>query len=196
MAGVDAVVAGRGREAACGGYFASVLEVLIGRELLDERPLLGLVGVAVLGHPARAGEQVVIAPHVQQRHLADDRAEEVGAAAASMLPTSRPPLLPPWMPRCAGEVTLRRDQVLGHGGEVLVGPLPVGLAGRPGASAGRTRRRRGCWPPRRRRPCSSQAAPDGRPVARAAARSRSRRSRRAGSGCCRRAPGPCAQTWK
>ena len=28
----------------------------------------------------------------------------------SMFPIRRPPLLPPWMPRCAGEVTLRRTR--------------------------------------------------------------------------------------
>ena len=42
-------------------------------------PLVGLVGVAVLGHPARAGEQLVVAPHVEQRHLADHRAEQLGS---------------------------------------------------------------------------------------------------------------------
>ena len=34
--------------------------------------------VAVLGHPAGAGQQPVVALHVQQRHLADDGAEQLG----------------------------------------------------------------------------------------------------------------------
>ena len=40
----------------------------------------GVVRVAVLGHPRRAGEQLVVALHVQQRHLADDRAEQLRVA--------------------------------------------------------------------------------------------------------------------
>ena len=77
-----------------------------------------------------------------------------------MAPTSRPPLLPPMMPRCAGVVTLRRDQVLGHGDEVVVGALRLALSA--------------AWCQRRaelaaaadvgqhvaRRPRSSQAAPE------------------------------------
>jgi hypothetical protein len=36
------------------------------------------VRVAVLGHPRGAGQQLVVALHVQQRHLADHRAEQIG----------------------------------------------------------------------------------------------------------------------
>ena len=67
----------------------------------------GRSGLPYSAHPARTGKQVVIAPHVEQRHLADDRAERSGRRT-SMLPIKRPPLLPPWVPRCGGEVTLRR----------------------------------------------------------------------------------------
>ena len=43
----------------------------------DELPVVGVVGVAVLGDPRRAGQQQVEPPHVQQRHAAHQRAEQL-----------------------------------------------------------------------------------------------------------------------
>ena len=42
--------------------------VVVGRDLGQRGPVFGLVGIAVLGHPRRAGQQQVEALHVQQRH--------------------------------------------------------------------------------------------------------------------------------
>ena len=43
-------------------------------------PHARLIGVAVLLHPRGARQQLVVAAHVEQRHLADDGAEELGGA--------------------------------------------------------------------------------------------------------------------
>jgi len=45
----------------------------------------------------------------------------------SMLPIKRPPLLPPWMPRCAGDVTLAPDEVFADGDEVVIRPITICL---------------------------------------------------------------------
>jgi hypothetical protein len=111
VAGVDAVVARRGRDDRVGGYFTPAFTLWYGEKVLDELPLLRVVGVAVLAHPARPGEERVVAAHVEQRHLADDGPKRSGRIV-SMLPTSRPPLLPPWMPRCSGAGDLAPDEVL------------------------------------------------------------------------------------
>ena len=84
----------------------------------------GRVRVAVLGHPRRAGQQVAVALHVQQRHLHHDRAEQLRvlrqhvadqqAAVAAALDAE-----------VLGRGDLARDQVLGDRGEVLVGLVPV-----------------------------------------------------------------------
>ena len=123
---------------------------LVRRPGLDVGPLLGLVGVAVLGHPARAGQQLVVALHVEQRHLADDGAEQLrahGEGAADQQAALRAAHDAEVLRR--GD--LARDQVLGDRDEVLEGLDAVLLDAPPCASAGRTRRRRGCWPGRRRR---------------------------------------------
>ena len=74
--GVDAVVAGRG-----GHEDRRVRRIrsqlLVRRVLRDEGPVVGVVGVAVLGHPRRAREQQVEPAHVQQRHHHDDRPEQL-----------------------------------------------------------------------------------------------------------------------
>ncbi len=55
------------------------LHIVEGRDRAQEGALFGvLVGEAVLVLPAGAGQQRVEAQHVQKRHLADDRAPEVG----------------------------------------------------------------------------------------------------------------------
>ena len=145
-------------------------------------------GIAVLGHPRGAGQQVAVALHVQQRHLHHDRAEQLRvlrqhvadqqAAVAAALDA-----------QVLRRGDLARDQVLRRPRRSPRRPCGGSPSARPGASAGRTRRRRGCWPPRTRRP--SPASPcRRRRNSPASARSRSRRSRTAGSARCRRASGP------
>ena len=90
--------------------------------------LLGQVGVAVIPHPARPGEQFVEPPHVSERHLADDDAEEFGPqrihAAHEQAAVAAPLDAEPGRRR-----HLAGDQVLGHGGEILVSPQPLLLEG-------------------------------------------------------------------
>ena len=54
------------------------LDVVIGRVGVEPVELLGVVGRAVLGDPQFGDQEMVIADHVEQRHLADHGAEEVG----------------------------------------------------------------------------------------------------------------------
>ena len=98
----------------------------------------------------------------------------------SMMPISRPPLLPPWAPSCSTVVMPRSHQIRCDRGEVLGDQVPA-LAHRLGVPArARTRRRRGCWPARRCRRGPARAGPARRrsPVS---STPRSRRSRRAAS---------------
>ena len=125
VAGVDAVVAGRRGEQHF-GIGRARLDVLVRAVFRDHGPVPGQVGVAVFGHPRGAGEQLVVAPHVEQRHAADDRGEQLGplhhgrsdqqpaVAAAFDAEALR-----------AGDAT--RDQVFGDGDEVVVAALLVGL---------------------------------------------------------------------
>ena len=53
------------------------LQVVIGRERTDELPLLRIVRVTVLFHPARTGQELRVAPHVRQRDLGHDRSEKI-----------------------------------------------------------------------------------------------------------------------
>ena len=78
MAGVHAVVARAGGEQHRRQPRGRVGHVLVGAVLRDPVPLRRVVRVAVFAHPAGAGQQPVVAPHVQQRHLADHGAEQLG----------------------------------------------------------------------------------------------------------------------
>ena len=190
----------------------AVVKQVVRRERPDELPLLGHVRVAVFGDPGVAGGQLGVAAHVQQRHPAGHGAEQlrvprqhvahqqpaVGAAhAAEPLPGR----------------DAARDQVPGHGREVLVRAVAVllqrgAVPGRPvlaaaadvrhhvdaaAACAGRSPSRRR----RRMRPSAVPARPGrSRRCRQASARLRTRRSRTAAWGSGRRAPGPWTATWK
>src|SRR5262249_46209089 len=54
---------------------AAAFDQLVGRETADELPLRGIVRIAVFGNPALTGEQLGVARHVEQRHVAPDRSE-------------------------------------------------------------------------------------------------------------------------
>ena len=125
---VDAVVAGGGREQRAGVLDVG-LHVLVGRVLADVGPVVGIVRVAVLGHPACAGQQLVVAPHVQQGHLGHHRIEEVralGHCGAHQKAAVGAALY--------AQVRGRREAVvhqpLRHRQEVVVGALPVFFEGR------------------------------------------------------------------
>ena len=61
------------------GYFDARLDVLVGRVGAQPVELRGILGRAVLGHPEARDQEAVVAQHVEQRHLAEHRAEQVGA---------------------------------------------------------------------------------------------------------------------
>src|SRR5215813_3572431 len=48
---------------------------MIGRDLLEKGPVVGFVGIAVFGDPARSREELAVAAHVEQWDRAPDRAE-------------------------------------------------------------------------------------------------------------------------
>ena len=75
VAGMDAVVAGRGGEQHRRVVFRRV-KAVVGRVVLQVCPFFGFVRVTVFGHPRGAGEQFVVALHVQQRYLHHNRAEQ------------------------------------------------------------------------------------------------------------------------
>ena len=125
MAGVDPVVARRGGQQHA-RIFLVLEDVVVRRVLADVGPLFRHVRVAVLSHPRGARQHLVIAAHVEQRHLADDGVEQVGTlhqhgarqqaaiAAAHDAQVAR-----------TGDFAL--DQVLRHGDEVVIRALAVFL---------------------------------------------------------------------
>ena len=76
MAGVDAVVLGRGDKERL-GVGDPRFQIVVGRDAFQEHRLVGNVGVAVFGDPRGAGEQLVIAQHVEERHLDHDGVEQI-----------------------------------------------------------------------------------------------------------------------
>src|SRR5262245_55575055 len=58
----------------------SHLGEMIGRNVLEERPVLRLVRIAVFRAPARAGEQLAVAAHVEEGDQAPDCAEALRIA--------------------------------------------------------------------------------------------------------------------
>ena len=125
MAGVDPVVARRGGQQHA-RIFLVLEDVLVRRVLADVSPLFRHVRVAVLSHPRGARQQLVIAAHVEQRHLADDGVEQIGTlhqhgarqqaaiAAAHDAQVAR-----------TGDFAL--DQVLRHRNEIVIRALTVFL---------------------------------------------------------------------
>eukprot|EP00964_Phaeocystis_antarctica_P091622 scaffold58790_cov65-Phaeocystis_antarctica.AAC.15 len=112
VARVHAVVARRG-----GAQEGRV--ALLGLDVV-RRPLGGLIGVAVLLHPRGTRQQRVVAAHVEQRHLADDGAEELGRADQHI--TGEQPTVGAALAAELGRGRdTARDQVLGDRLEVLEG---------------------------------------------------------------------------
>ena len=122
---MHAVVASGGRDQDRWIRAAAVDEV-IRRETANERPLLRDVGIAVFPHPARAGQQHVESPHVEQRHLADHRPEEFRPPHVHVA-DEQPAVAAPLDAEPPRRSDLPPDEILGHGREVFVGPRPAGL---------------------------------------------------------------------
>ena len=129
VAGVHAVVARRGGEEHL-RVLPVLRHVLVRRVLRDEGPVLGIVGVAVLAHPRGARRAACCSASCRAAAPWHTTAPKSSGRCSKAAPTSSPPWLPPRMPRCRGEVTLRAIEVLGHRGVVVVRLLAVFLARR------------------------------------------------------------------
>ena len=127
MSGMHPVVAGRGGEQGAGiGHIG--LQVVVGREGLDELPLFGQVGIAILGHPAGSRQQLVEPPHVEQRDLADNRAEEIGPAGQHVA-HEQAAIAPPHGSQVTGRRDLAGDQVFRDRDEIFVRLVAILLEG-------------------------------------------------------------------
>ncbi len=58
--------------------FRAPFDVVVGRVLQDVGELLRVLRRAVLGHPQRRQLELVVADHVEQRHVAQHCAEQIG----------------------------------------------------------------------------------------------------------------------
>ena len=99
---------------------------MIGRDLSQERAFFGIVRVSILADPGCAGEQFVVAQHVEQRHLYDDCVPEFGTLGelnAHQQAAVRAAL----DAKAAWRCDLARDQIFGDGGEVVVDDLALRL---------------------------------------------------------------------
>ena len=120
---MHAVVA-RGGQQDGGRVVLRRIEQVVGREGADVFPLFRLVRIAVFGHPRRAGQQLVVALHVQQRHLDHHRTEQfrvlrehVAGEQAAVAAAADAKVL--WR----GDLAV--DHVARDRGEILVGLVPV-----------------------------------------------------------------------
>ena len=119
-------------------------QVLIGRIKPHERPVAGHVGIAIFADPARAGEQVRIAPHVGERRAGDDRGIEVGPLVrrradqdAAVRAARNAELAARRDARCGSDPRRRREDRRSCAAGSRAAP--------PRARPGHIRRRRGCW---------------------------------------------------
>src|SRR5262249_9151943 len=53
---------------------------MVGRDLLEEGPVIWFVGIAIFGDPARASEELAVAAHIEQWDRAPNSAEARGCA--------------------------------------------------------------------------------------------------------------------
>ena len=92
----------------------------------------------------------MVAAHVEQRHLRDDGPEQVGSHGQHVA-HQQPAVASAHDAELVRRGDAPADQVFGDGYEVLVCSGTIRLQGRLMPIGDRTRRRRGCSPPRRRR---------------------------------------------
>src|SRR5262245_28158907 len=95
---------------------------LIGRDLLEECPVFRLVRISILGDPTRAGEELAVATHVEQRNDAPDRAKALRIARQHIADEK-----PTVAAAVAGEPLRARDspsnEIGCHSGEVVLRAL-------------------------------------------------------------------------
>ena len=124
MARMHAVIAGRCSEQH--RWIAHVLaHVLVRRISLQEVPVV-CVGIAVFSHPRRTGQQLVIALHVQQRHLADHSTEQLRIHHGHVA-HQQATIAAALDAQVLGRGDIARNQVFGHRREVFIGFVAVGF---------------------------------------------------------------------
>src|SRR5258705_6471159 len=97
---------------------------MIRRDLFEKGPVVGFVGITVFGDPARAGEELAVATHVEQWDRAPDRAEPLRVAREHV--ADEEPAIAATMagkPLRTGDTALH--QIGRNGGEVVVRALLV-----------------------------------------------------------------------
>ena len=128
MARVHPVILRGGHEEGHGVRLRGI-EVLVGRDRLEEGALLGHVRRAIFADPGRARQQQVVAQHVEQRHLHHDRVPQVRPLVqhhAHQEAAIRAALDSEMFRR--GD--LLRDQVFADRNEVIIDALAVQLQAR------------------------------------------------------------------
>src|SRR5262245_11034733 len=102
---------------------------MIRRDLLKERPIVWFVWIAVFGDPARAGEELAVAAHVEQWDRAPHRAEALRVACKHV--ANQEPAIAPAMagkPLRAGDAA--SHEIGCNGGQVVLrAPLMLTDAG-------------------------------------------------------------------
>ena len=79
MAGMHAVIARRGRQQDR-RIVARGFDMMLGRQFLQERPIVRILWIAIFADPAGAGGKLGIALHIEQGHGAIDGGEQIGFA--------------------------------------------------------------------------------------------------------------------
>src|SRR5262245_63157146 len=95
---------------------------MVGRNLLEEGPVLRDSGIAVFGDPARAGEELAVAAHVEQRDRAPDRAEALRMAREHVA-NQEPAIAAAVTGKAARARDTAANKVGGNSGEVVVRAL-------------------------------------------------------------------------
>mmetsp|Transcript_18060 Transcript_18060/g.41446 ORF Transcript_18060/g.41446 Transcript_18060/m.41446 type:complete len:800 (+) Transcript_18060:398-2797(+) len=125
---MDAIVAGAGGHKDRRVRLAVRIDVVV-RTVLVQKVVPILVGIAVLGHPARPRQERVEALHVQQRNRTVNGPPQVGPHHVHVA-HEQPSVAAPSRGQRLGLADARIDQVLANRDKVLVGLVAVLLQGR------------------------------------------------------------------
>mmetsp|Transcript_20155 Transcript_20155/g.51331 ORF Transcript_20155/g.51331 Transcript_20155/m.51331 type:complete len:227 (+) Transcript_20155:149-829(+) len=119
---VHAVIARRSREED-GRVLLVRVDIVVRRVLLEVRPIL--LRIAVLAHPRGSGQKLVEAVHVKQRHLADDRTEQIGAGTDEHIAGEQPAITAALAAEVRRACDAALNQVSSDRFEVLVRLVPI-----------------------------------------------------------------------
>ncbi len=103
-----------------------LFEVVIRRKRLDKDPLIRLVRIAIFRDPGRPGRELRVALHVQQRDFAGNRAKQLWIVRQHVA-DQQTAIAAPFTSQVGGRRHAAIDQILGDGGEVLIGAMTIRL---------------------------------------------------------------------